>query len=205
MRRVLFVAGSIAVVGAASISIALADGDWEEDPGPPTFQIDARSVGGPHTAAATPAFLAGGRIAVVGDGAVAIDADSGALIYTAKDGTAIAQLRVGADAGVLSYDPVTGVAYVADRHGDRIVAAAVDDPISIVREWKAAAEPFGVALTPDHKTLLVTSIGERALVAYDVVTGDESWRVAVGREPRGVAIAPDGATAVVTHLATGTI
>jgi sugar lactone lactonase YvrE len=206
MRRVLFGVGSIAVVGAVgAASIAFADGDWEEDPGPPTFQLDARSVGGARTAAATPAFLAGGRIAVVGDGAVAIDADSGALIYAARDGTAIAQLAIGTDAGVLAYDPVTGVAYVADRHGDRIVAAAIDDPISVVREWRTAAEPFGVALTPDHKTLLVTAIGERALVAYDVITGEESWRVDVGREPRGVAIAPDGATAVVTHLATGAI
>ena len=62
-----------------------------------------------------------------------------------------------------------------------------------------------VALTPDGRTLLVTAVADRALVAYDAETGRERWRRPLASEPRGVAISPSGAQVLVAYLGTGTV
>jgi len=169
------------------------------------FQLQGRPIGGTKAATATPAYLTASRIAAIGEGALAIDADSGQLLRTDAAGKKIGELAIGANAGLLAYDPAAKVAYVADRTGNRIAVVSVGDKLAIERSIQTPAEPFGVALSPDRKTVMVTTIADRTLVAYDSATGREKWRTALGREPRGIAVSPDGTRALVAYLTTGTV
>ncbi len=153
-----------------------------------------------------PAWLAGSPIAAHGAGALAIDDDSGRLIRTDRQLRATASLAIGRGASQLVVDPVAGRAFVVDRAGDRVVVIDVRDAaLAAIDAFPTPAEPFGIALTPDRATLLVTSIADRMVVAFDARTGDRRWLETVGPEPRGVAISPDGRRAVVTHLTTGEV
>ena len=183
---------------------ARADGDDEGwVPPPPLFRVDGRSIGGPRPAAPAPAYLSASRIAAVDQGALAIDADSGTLFETGADGAARHALAIGRDAGLLAFDPIAHRAYVADRRGDRIVAVDVGETLAPAITWRTPAEPYAVALTPDRTRVLVATIADRTLLAYDAATGVERWRVPLASEPRGLAISPDGTRALVTYLATG--
>lgn len=168
------------------------------------FELAGRPVGGAKPASATPAHLAGARIMTAGDGALVIDADSGALLKTDQAGKNIGQLAIARDAGLLTFDAAAGIAYVADRRHDRVAVVKIDT-MTIASSIKTPAEPYGVALSPDRKRLLVSTIADRTLVAYDVATGAETWRAPLGREPRGIAVSPDGTRALVAYLSTGTV
>jgi DNA-binding beta-propeller fold protein YncE len=171
----------------------------------PAFELVGRPLGGARPAAAAPAYLTASRIAALDDGALAIDADTGSLFRTDLRGKAVAQVAIGADAGLLAFDPVSKLAYVADRNGDKVAVVSVGEKLAIARTLKTPVEPYAVALTPDRSTLLVATIADRTLVALDTATGAERWRTAIGREPRGLAVSPDGARALVSYLVTGTI
>ena len=210
MRRRLKTALALAIVVPASIAgVALAKrvAHFDDDfSAPVSFGLDGRPIGGAEKAADTPAYLAGNRIAAIGEDALVIDADTGKLMRADTSGKLVAQLDIGKEAGLLSFDPAAGRAYVVDRLGDRVVVVKVEPTkLSIERTIKTAVEPYGIALTPDKKTLLVTHIADRSLVAYDAVTGKEAWRTGLGREPRGIAVSSDGARAVVAYLVTGTV
>ncbi len=197
MRR--SIGAGIVLVGAATWASAHHEREFVP-PGP--FQMAGQPIGGAAPAAATPAFLASGRIAAAGDRALVIDADSGDLLL---DGAKPAQLAIGHDAGMLAYDPDARLAYVADRRGDRIVVVGVGETLAQRTTWKTDAEPYAVALTPDRQTALVTMIADRKLVAYDVATGKPRWFTKLGAEPRGIAVSHDGARALVTYLAAGMV
>jgi DNA-binding beta-propeller fold protein YncE len=171
----------------------------------PVFELAGRPLGGTKPASAAPAYLTASRIAAAEGGALAIDADSGALLLTDRAGKLVAQIAIGADAGLLAYDPAGRLAYVADRRGDKVTVVSVGEKLEVARALRTPAEPYAVALTPDRRTLLVATIADRALVALDPGTGAERWRAAIGREPRGLAVSPDGARALVSYLATGTV
>jgi DNA-binding beta-propeller fold protein YncE/mono/diheme cytochrome c family protein len=64
---------------------------------------------------------------------------------------------------------------------------------------ETAAEPVGLALTPDGSRLLVTSGWGRALVAFDGNTLERAFQVALAREPRAVVVSDDGKYAYVSH------
>lgn len=205
MRRILL--GALALLGTAGAAgAAWAHPFDDSDPTPPAFLLDPQPrIAGVAPAEPTPAYLAGSRIAAVGDRALAIDADSGALLLAGASGARLAQLPIGRDAAMLVYDPIAKLAYVADRRGDRIVVVEVGDRLFARATWSTPHEPYGVALTPDRRTLVVTAIADRVVVAYDVATGGERWRAALDREPRGVAVAPDASRALVAHTGTNTI
>jgi len=170
----------------------------------PAFELAGRPLGGAKPASATPAHLTGSRIMAAGDGALVIDADSGALVKTNKAGKNIGQLAIAHDAGLMTFDAAAGIAYVADRRNDRICVVKTDQ-MTIASTITTPAEPYGVALSPDRKLLLVSTIADRTLVAYDAATGSEKWRTPLGREPRGIAVSPDGTRALVAYLTTGTV
>jgi DNA-binding beta-propeller fold protein YncE len=209
MRRSLLTAlvpaGLVAVGVAALAKPAIAD-RVAFDVGAPSFQLLGRPVGGAKVANPTAAYLTGSRIAAVDNGALVIDADSGKLIRTDKTGKNIAALEIGANAGMLAYDPTAKLAYVANRFSNHIAVVKVgDDKLELGSTIATPVEPFGIALSPDRKTVMVTTIADRALVAYDAASGKERWRTALGREPRGLAVSPDGTRALVAYLQTGTV
>jgi mono/diheme cytochrome c family protein len=201
MRRTSIVLA--ALLAAATSAVAMPN-DHEFEP-PQPFTPFGPGLGGARAAPAAPAYLTASRLAAVDDGALAIDADSGALLRVDHAGAKAAELAVGRDAGLLAYDPVARTAYVADRRGDRVDVITLAHGLTLARTWTTPAEPYGVALSLDRTTALVTTIADRALVAYDVRSGREAWRVALGAEPRGVAVSTDGARAMVSYLATGTV
>ncbi|HEU0034808.1 MAG TPA: PQQ-binding-like beta-propeller repeat protein [Kofleriaceae bacterium] len=175
------------------------------DEGPPTFALAGPALGGDRPAPPAAAYLTGSRIATVGEDALAIDADSGALVLVDRTGKLRAQLAIARDAGLLAYDPGAKLAYVVDRAGDKVHVVAVGAQLETRRTFATPAEPYGIALTPDRQTVLVTTIADRTLVALDAATGAERWRTPLGREPRGIAVSPDGKRALVTSLATGSV
>ena len=200
-RRVIAsLCASAAVVSAGVVAAKVV-----MDPGPPSFQLTGRPLGGAKPAADTPAYLTASRIAALDAGALVSDADSGQLLRTDASGARVAQLPIGANAGLLAYDPIGKRAYVADRSGNRLLIVDVGAKLELAGAIATPVEPFGVALAPDRKTVLVTTIADRTLVAFDTETGKERWRTALGREPRGIAVSPDGTRALVAYLATGTV
>ena len=63
-----------------------------------------------------------------------------------------------------------------------------------------AADAWGLAITPDEKTAVVTSAWRHSVTAVDLTTAQVRWTTSVAREPRGVVVTADGATAYVSHL-----
>jgi hypothetical protein len=61
-------------------------------------------------------------------------------------------------------------------------------------------DAWGVAITPDESTALVSSAWAHRVSAVDLATGKVRWTVDVPREPRAVVVRPDGRAAYVTHL-----
>lgn len=62
------------------------------------------------------------------------------------------------------------------------------------------ADAWGVAVTPDETTALVTSAWTHQLSAVDLARAEKRWSIDLPREPRAVVIRPDGASAYVTHV-----
>lgn len=209
---------TVSVLGCAALTLLAFQADGQSkslgrhmehfDPGAGVgFQLTDPALGelqAPATKA--PASLQGSTIAALKDGALVIDGDSGKLLRTDRDGKVTAELVIGDHASQLVVDAKRNRAFVADRAHDRIVvvdlAAGGLDSVDALR---TAAEPFGLALTPDGKTLLVTLVADQKLTAFDTTTGDEKWNLELGPEPRGVSISPDGDEALITFLTTGAV
>ncbi|WP_437504927.1 hypothetical protein [Sorangium sp. So ce1099] len=65
------------------------------------------------------------------------------------------------------------------------------------------ADAWGLAITPDERTAIVTSAWAGKVSAVDLATATRSWSIDVPREPRGVVVrvdGEDGAAAYITHL-----
>jgi DNA-binding beta-propeller fold protein YncE/mono/diheme cytochrome c family protein len=67
------------------------------------------------------------------------------------------------------------------------------------------ADAWGVAVTPDERTALVSSAWTHQVSAIDLATAKKTWSLDVPREPRAIVVRPDGASAYVTHLVSGAI
>jgi DNA-binding beta-propeller fold protein YncE len=67
------------------------------------------------------------------------------------------------------------------------------------------ADAWGIAVTPDDKTAIVSSAWTHQVSAIDLATAKKTWSIDVPREPRAVVVRPDGASAYVTHLVGGAI
>ena len=67
------------------------------------------------------------------------------------------------------------------------------------------ADAWGLAVTPDEKTALVSSAWTHQVSAIDLATAKKTWSIDVPREPRAIVVRPDGTSAYVTHLVGGRI
>jgi DNA-binding beta-propeller fold protein YncE len=198
-----------AVGSGAAVYVARAERMVVMDLPPPDFVMQGPALGGARPPAgagrAAPAYLVGGSIVGLDGGALVIDGESGDLIRVDEAGKPTGRLAIGRGAAQLVYQPATHTAFVADRAGDRIVVVDVGASLATRARWSTPTEPYGLALSPDGATLLVTTVAARRLVAFDTGKGSQRWQRAVAAEPRGVAISPDGARALVTHLTTGSV
>jgi hypothetical protein len=140
----------------------------------------------------------GGTIVATPRGPLVAERHAATVVRTDAAGNPVARLELGGELGELVHDGHAR-AWVAERGSDRIVEVTDGDALQIARTV-AVAEPFGLALSPDGKTLLATSVAEQSLVA--IATDDLSvrWSVRLAAEPRGVAISADGSEAVVGLL-----
>lgn len=207
---------TLALVGAMGLLASAsseARGPLDQRRGPttltfetPEFSMVDAPVGASKklTGAAQP-WLSGSTIAAVGDGALAVDEDTGLLVLADATGEAIAKLKVGFGVGQLVYHAPTRKAYVADRRKDRIIVVDVDRGLRVAATIQTPAEPYGLAMTRTGKTLLVSTIADRKLVGYDTRTHRKRWSARLGPEPRGVAISPDGREAIVTMLTSNAV
>lgn len=178
-----------------------------EDFGPsiPDFEVQTRVSwrgGGPQ--APQPGFLHGSTVAALGDGAVVLDDDSGAIARLDGAGKRLAASAIGRGIAQLVADPIGQEVFATDRIGDRVVVLGAGD-LKVSRRFATAAEPFGLALTPDRATLLVTTVADRRVTAHDPATGTARWSLELIAEPRGVAVSPDGTQAVVSFVDAATV
>lgn len=169
--------------------------------------LQGMPLGAPRApASADQAVLSGSPIASVDGGLLIVDADSGKLLRVAAgETTATAELEIGRGVSQVVVHPDGSRAFVADREHDEVVVIDLSSGLSRVDAYRTRTEPYGLAITPDGKSLLVTTVADRSLTALDLGTGSERWTIEVGPEPRGVAIAPDGSEALVTFLTTGAV
>jgi cytochrome c peroxidase len=83
-----------------------------------------------------------------------------------------------------------------------LLVVFAEDPSGLLVERTRIALPddaWGIAVTADEATAVVTSAWTHAVSAIDLRTAKLRWTVEVAREPRGIAIREDGA-AYVSHL-----
>ena len=120
-----------------------------------------------------------------------VDLDTRAVVSTTKLDGAPGQMLLAPD----------GTLFVAVRGASRVAALRVDEK-GVAREiarHDTGDEPFGLALSPDSTTLLVTSIVDARVEAFDAKDLASRFMVPLGRDPRSVAFTSDGARAFVTH------
>jgi DNA-binding beta-propeller fold protein YncE/mono/diheme cytochrome c family protein len=67
------------------------------------------------------------------------------------------------------------------------------------------ADAWGLAITPDERTAIVSSAWTHHLSAVDVEAMKVLWSVDVAREPRGVTVLPGGDRAYVSHIVGGSV
>jgi hypothetical protein len=77
--------------------------------------------------------------------------------------------------------------------------AEPDEALTSLCSREVATEPIGIALSPDEKTILVTSGWGAALTALDTDSLATQYRVDVPREPRAVLVEASGERAFVSH------
>lgn len=140
----------------------------------------------------------------------AVDTDNGVLVVVDTAANAkIAEVKVG-----------TSPVRVAVAQDDTIfVTNRGSRSVSVVRrgDWTEAMrldtgiEPFGLALSPDSKTLYVVSATARdtteygLLSAFDTKTLQPLWELNVGEEPRGIAVIDQGKRALVSLYKAGEV
>ncbi len=130
------------------------------------------------------------------------DSDNDAVVLLSLDGaSAHIASRITTGAGptqvLLSSD---GRAFVSERRAGTV---SVYDPRTGRKLCTArvAPDPFAMALSPDGRTLLVTSGSSAKLTALDAQSMQTKWSADTAREPRAVAFSRDGRRAILTHIA----
>jgi cytochrome c peroxidase/DNA-binding beta-propeller fold protein YncE len=105
----------------------------------------------------------------------------------------------GAPAQVL---PLDGRVLVTVRDPGLLLIMKPDPAAGLVEAARVPlpADAWGIAVTADERTALVTSAWTHKVSAVDLASAKKLWTIDVAREPRGVVVRADGAAAYVTHL-----
>jgi len=157
--------------------------------------VVVRPVGAPAGSTVVLAEVDARRFAFVADEEDAsvrrVDLDTRAVISTTRLDGAPGQMLLAPD----------GTLFVAVRGASRVVALRVDarGAAREIARHDTGDEPFGLALSPDGATLLVTSIVDTRVEAFGTKDLAARFMVPLGRDPRSVAFTSDGTRAFVTH------
>ena len=132
-----------------------------------------------------------------GDQLLTIDVDGGRTRAITPLGGSPAQVLVLADGRVA----------VTLRDKNRVAilepASIADDSLTTLCSVKTYAEPYGLALTPDDKRVLVTSAWAKKLAVYQAADMQLASHHDLGREPRDVLVDDAGKRAFVAHVVGG--
>ena len=143
--------------------------------------------------------LAGSSVALSGDGKrlLVVEPDAGTVVeIDPAEKTVEATIKVCARPEQVAVAP-TGEAFVTCRGSGEVVA--LDTTLTETARAAVGPDAFGLALSPDGKTVFVTTGSDAKLHALSTELA-EAWSVSVPADPRGVAVSPDGKRAVVAHL-----
>lgn len=96
---------------------------------------------------------------------------------------------------------------VTIRQPGMLISFRVDSAAGLIEEHRIALadDAWGLAVTEDLQTAVVTSAWTHVVSGVDLATHTVRWSADVGREPRGVALRPEGKIAYVSHLTSRTI
>ena len=86
-----------------------------------------------------------------------------------------------------------------------ILEPTADGGLSEKARVSLPADAWGIAVTSDLKTALVSSAWTNRVSVVDLEAMTQIWSIEVGREPRAIVIKDGGTTAYVTHLVGGAI
>jgi len=78
--------------------------------------------------------------------------------------------------------------------------ASSDDPLAALCAVPVAAEPIGIAASPDDKQIVVTSAWGKRLTALNAASMNVAFEVPIAREPRAVLVDDDGTRAFIAHV-----
>jgi hypothetical protein len=95
----------------------------------------------------------------------------------------------------------SGSAFVTCRGDGRVVE--IDAKGNVAASIFLGHEPYGIALTPTGRSVLVTTVTEPRVHALSTKSLKKLWVRDLPPEPRGVAISADGTRATVAHLRGG--
>lgn len=133
---------------------------------------------------------------------VADEDDAMVRVLDVDDGTEIGAVRTGgAPAQLVMLPDGRAVASLRDK-GELVVLAGAGRPNSkfrVERRIEVAAEPIGLALSPDDSKLVVASGWGHRISTFDTKTMARIAEHDVAREPRAVVVSHDGKRAFVSH------
>jgi cytochrome c peroxidase len=163
------------------------------------------AAAGPEGAAAVVANRSGSAIAITmaGDAVLVASEDHKALFRVAMpvgSSSSVARIAMpGAPAQVVT---LADKVLVTVRDPGLLLELAPGDGGALVekRRVELAADAWGLAVTPDGATAVVTSAWTRTVSVVDLGAMRVTWSHEVEREPRGVVVLPDGKRAYVSHL-----
>lgn len=212
LTRTLALVLAAALVSAGLVACSPRGRSGEGDAGAPVASGSASS--GPVASAAKPPAPRPELLSLAAcQGSVLARAPSGDTLYVAdEDHRALrvvalpldpaAKARVvalpGAPAQVLAFDDRV---LVTVRDPGMLVVLRVDAEAGAVELGRVPlpADAWGLAVTPDRRTAIVSSAWTHQVSAVDLAALSRRWSVDVPREPRGVVVR-DGSSAYVTHL-----
>lgn len=147
--------------------------------------------------------LQGGSVSIdpTGRRVLALDPDGGTLAMVDTRTLAVTKTVTVCDGPEQVVAAADGGAFVTCRGDGRTLS--LDKELDVVAETTLGGEPFGLALTADGKTLLVTTAADAKLHALDPGSLAVRWTRTVAAQPRGVSVSVDGKQAAVAHLMGG--
>jgi mono/diheme cytochrome c family protein len=123
-----------------------------------------------------------------------IDVDDGRELSSTRLGGVPGQLALRKDGRLFATVRDTSEVLVLSGGGSETSRLVVEKRIGV------AADPVGLALSPDEQTLVVTSGWGHAVTVLDATSLDVRAEHSVAREPRGVVVSSDGKKAFVSHV-----